>query len=177
MTVPNVDTIMNEMLERVSIELDESDESLIQYAESLIRVKYAKGFHQLASVARTTGSAVFKGLQHDVKIGQASICAEVFAIHGVEMGGHYIDTIVTVRQAPESEGGQIHLVSPCGHCRERLLQFSPECKVIIPFNSHRIKVPIRALLPAAYAVRVRERKQKKGKRKASAEARPQGGSS
>jgi cytidine deaminase len=40
-------------------------------------------------------------------------------------------------------------------CRERLLQFSPDVMVIIPFGGEVIKVPVKILLPAAYGLRNR----------------------
>lgn len=170
------ESLISDFMTRVSSlsPINQDDRELVERARRTIKTYYQKGFHQLASAARGFSGTTYDALQHDAKIGQNSGCAEFFAISYAELAGDRLHTIVTVRRAPDEEGGNCHVVAPCAMCVDRLLQFSPDVLVIVPHGEDIIKVPVRVLYPLPYAVRKRpelERMGEAGKEWASSQDR------
>ena len=64
----------------------------------------------------------------------------------VSAGERALDTVVAVHE--KAKNG---LLAPCGNCRQMLLEYCPEIKVILNDDEGRpIKVGIRDLLPFAW---------------------------
>jgi cytidine deaminase len=62
---------------------------------------------------------------------------------GAAEGDTEIAEIVAV-----DHGGNV--VSPCGMCRELILDYSPEAVAIIPGAQHLVAIPVAQLLPDKY---------------------------
>lgn len=75
-------------------------------------------------------------------MGRIAVCAEAVAIGMAAAAGDTdIDTIVTV----DRHG---HIVPPCGMCRELILDYSTDCRVILAEDR---VVSVRDLLPEKYS--------------------------
>jgi len=85
-------------------------------------------------------------------VGRLSICAEAIALGRVVMDGDgTIECAVAVRHPkPDESVRDIAVVSPCGACRENLLDFDPAATVIVPTPDGLRRVPLRSLLPVPY---------------------------
>ena len=81
-----------------------------------------------------------------------SVCAEPIALgRALLEGDGTVDTIVAVRHPkPEELDRELAVVSPCGACRELILDYWPEARIIIKNHNGLVKLPARALLPAPY---------------------------
>ncbi len=66
-------------------------------------------------------------------------------------GDGTIAAAVAVRHPkPDEADRALSVVSPCGACREMILDFDPAARVILKAAGGLVKVPIRTLLPAPY---------------------------
>jgi len=108
-----------------------ADLRLVEHAKSGILLKYEHGWHQVYAVGVDSAGNVFEGMQQDQPSGDASICAEPFAIHEATMQKRTVVTIVAVRRQRPDEGTEAHVVSPCGTCRLRMMHHNPDISVIV----------------------------------------------
>ncbi len=101
-------------------------------------------FHTVGCCLKTSSGNFYTGVNCDCIHGS---CAEFIAVgNAVSSGEHDIDTIVSVH--PDGPAG---LFSPCGNCRQMLMEYSPDCKVILADDEGNIiKTDIRELLPLAW---------------------------
>ena len=124
--------------------MDEKDLQLVEIARDLIKKRYVKDRHRIASALRTKSGRIFTGVHIEVYIGRITVCGEAVAIGAAATAGDtIIDTIVAV-----DETGRI--VSPCGMCREMIADYSPEAEVIILSEGKPEKIKISELLPYKY---------------------------
>ena len=66
-------------------------------------------------------------------------------------GDGTVATAVAVRHRKPEEGpGAPDIVSPCGACRELLMDYAPDAMVIVPGPAGPEKRPARAMLPLPY---------------------------
>lgn len=81
-----------------------------------------------------------------------SICAEAVALGRLLMDGDgTIECAVAVRHPKPDEAVQeITVVSPCGACRENLLDYDPAAQVIVNTSAGLQKIWIRDMLPRPY---------------------------
>jgi cytidine deaminase len=95
---------------------------------------------------------IWTGIHLGTTVGRMSICAEPIALARALLEGNgTVDTIVAVRHPkPEETDRELAVVSPCGACRELILDYWPEALVILKHNSELLKLPICALLPSPY---------------------------
>lgn len=101
-------------------------------------------FHTVGCCLKTSSGNFYTGVNCDCIHGS---CAEFIAVgNAVSSGEHDIDTIVSVH--PDGPAG---LFSPCGNCRQMLMEYSPDCKVILADDEENIiKTDIGELLPLAW---------------------------
>ncbi len=86
-----------------------------------------------------------------------SVCAEPIALgRALLEGDGTVDAVVAVRHPkPEETDREMAVVSPCGACRELILDHWPDALVILKDPGGLVpgglmKVPARSLLPAPY---------------------------
>lgn len=129
--------------------LGERDRELIEAARALIRKHHVAKWHTVAAALRGKDGRIWTGLHLGTSVGRLAVCAEAVALgRAIIEGDGTIDTAVAVRHPKAHESSQeIAVVSPCGGCREMILDFAPEAWVILPdLQRH----PIASLLPAPY---------------------------
>lgn len=127
-------------------ELIEQDHELIQLAFEVIERNYDnKNYnHTVGSAIRCKSGKIYTGINCD---GIHGSCAEFISMGAARSAGEReFDTIVAV-----FKGAPNHLLPPCGNCRQMLLEYSPNIKVILnDENLNMVKVSIIDLLPLAY---------------------------
>lgn len=86
-------------------------------------------------------------------VGRVDVCAEAVAVGmAVAAGEKGLDAIVAVRHPRRGSGkAAIRIVSPCGVCREMLMDYAPEVTVLMPGpRGAPVRRKIRDLLPERY---------------------------
>jgi cytidine deaminase len=126
-----------------------ADHELIAAARAVMRQHYRPGWHTVAAALRDGSGRIWTGLHLGATVGRMDVCAEVVALGRVMLEGDgRVLTAVAVRHPkPEEAEREIAVVPPCGACRELLLDYAPEARVILPGL---VKMPVRALLPVPY---------------------------
>lgn len=127
-------------------EITQEDQALIQTALCTLEKNFDDGVynHTVAAAVRCKDGRVYSGVNCD---GIHGACAEYITMGmAVSAGEREFDTIVAVHEkAPNG------LLAPCGNCRQMLIEYAPDIKVILN-NDHNeiIKVSIKDLLPFAW---------------------------
>lgn len=133
--------------------LPEADQALVHEATEAIRARYRYGRYTVGAAIRGGSGRVYAAVNLDATVGRAAVCAEAVALGAAVMAGEEtVEAVVAVRQHRRDEAGgedgpRVSVVSPCGLCRELLLDHAPEAAVIMPGRG---RVPLKALLPGPY---------------------------
>ena len=132
--------------------LTADDHTLIQAAHSVLSRHYRPFWHMVAAAVRSHDGRIWTGIHLGATVGRMSVCAEPIALgRALLEGDGTIETIVAVRHPkPEETDRELSVVSPCGACRELLLDHWPDAHVILKISQNLIKVPVRNLLVAPY---------------------------
>jgi cytidine deaminase len=124
--------------------LNTVEEDLVARAREIIRLRGKAEWHTVGCAMRTRSGRIFAAVHLEAYVGRIAVCAEAIALGmGAAEGDTEIDQIVAVDQAGD-------VVSPCGMCRELILDYSPNAKVIVPGDNGPVAVPAETLLPAKY---------------------------
>ena len=127
-------------------DITEEDKALIKIALETLEKNFDDGIynHTVGAAIRCKNGKVYSGVNCD---GIHGSCAEYITIGmAISAGELEFDTIVAVHdKAPNC------LVSPCGNCRQMLVEYSPDIKVILNNDDNKIiKVDIKDLIPFAW---------------------------
>ncbi len=127
-------------------EITEQDKELIKIALKTLENNFDDGIynHTVGAAIRCKNGKVYSGVNCD---GIHGSCAEYITIGmAISAGEREFDTIVAVHdKAPNC------LVAPCGNCRQMLVEYSPDIKVILNNDDNKIiKVDIKDLIPFAW---------------------------
>jgi len=122
-----------------------ADRELIEAARDVIRRNYDVDTerHTVGAAVRTASGEVFVGVNVYSLHGS---CAEFIALGSAIAAGHR--DFVSLASVRGAEGDE--LLPPCGNCRQMLLDYAPDCEVIVPGESGAIAVTATDLLPYAY---------------------------
>ena len=126
--------------------LNERDKELIRIGLEVLKQNFDDGVynHTVGCALRTKNGKVYKGVNCD---GIHGSCAEYVTIGtAISAGEREFDTIVAVH-----DKSQNFVISPCGNCRQMLVEYCSDIKVIL--NDEKgslIKVKARDLLPFAW---------------------------
>ena len=124
---------------------------MLEAARAAIRARYRAGWHSIGCAIHTASGRVHVGVHLECSVGRVAVCAEAIAIGAaVTAGDGEIETIVTVRQASETDE-QPAVVAPCGMCREMIADYAPEARVIVPSEDGGEAVPIGTLIPHRFS--------------------------
>ncbi|MGA8543467.1 MAG: cytidine deaminase [Thermoplasmata archaeon] len=130
---------------RVGERLRAEDRALIRAAQGALRRGFVPHYHGVAAAVRTRSGAIFLGLNVE---GIHGPCAEPVAI-GAAMtaGDRSIESMVAVTV----RGRKYPVLSPCGNCRQLLLDYAPKATVIVNFGNGRVaRVAVTDALPGAF---------------------------
>jgi len=105
-------------------------QELIDQAKKLIEKRYCKeGHHSVVAAALLTKTGkVFTALNAGTNQPSIATCAEIIAIGmaNTDDPNMEIDMIVAVRDKDS------YVISPCGKCREYIVDYGPNARVIVP---------------------------------------------
>ncbi len=132
--------------------LDSDDHALIAAAIAVLERHYRLFWHTVAAAVRSRDGRVWTGIHLGATVGRLSVCAEPIALgRALLEGDGTAETFVAVRHPkPDETDREMAVVSPCGACRELILDHCPEARVILRDGRELVKVPARALLPVPY---------------------------
>jgi len=127
------------------LELTQDDRALIAAAVDLLRARYTPSKHSVAAAVRCAGGAVYTGVNlNGTAFGP---CAEPVAIGAAITAGETdIAAIVAVCKRDE----EYQVLSPCGNCRQLMLDYAPDAMVILAVGGKPVKALARDLLPGPY---------------------------
>ena len=133
-------------------ELGGADHELVEAARDVIRRHYHPHWHMVGAALRSRDGRIWTGVHLGATVGRLSVCAEAIALgRAILDGDGTVATAVAVRHPKVDEPDQsLAVVSPCGACREMLLDFDPAATIITGPPDGLRRVPLRALLPAPY---------------------------
>lgn len=123
--------------------LDQKDIQLIEEAKRVINKIFREDNdnHTVGAAIRCKNGSIYSGVNVYTQHGT---CAEFIAIGAaISAGEMEFETVVAVR-SPEKNN---ELISPCGNCRQMLLQYAPDIKVLIQTDNGIRKCCIKELLP------------------------------
>jgi cytidine deaminase len=113
-------------------------------ATELIETRGDGGVHTVAAAARTSSGLVVTGLNLSHFTGGP--CAELVVLaNAASVGASRLELIVAV--GDRGRGA----LPPCGRCRQVLLDYQPDVRVVVPDGKGSLRaVEVRELLPGAY---------------------------
>ena len=113
---------------------------------------YRPFWHTVGAALRSRDGRIWTGIHLGATVGRLSICAEAVALgRAVIEGDGSIECAVAVRHPkPEESVREVAVVSPCGACRENLLDYDRDAAVIVQMPEGLRRVPVRALLQLPY---------------------------
>lgn len=127
-------------------EITEKDKELIKIALDVLRKNFDDGvyYHQVGCAILCKNGNIYKGVNCD---GIHGSCAEYITMGiAVSAGEREFDTIVAVHENHLNDA-----IPPCGNCRQMLVEYCPDIKVILnDENGKLIKVKASDLLPFAW---------------------------
>jgi len=130
---------------RIGKPLSAMDRGLIRIAQDTLRRGYDARRHGVAAAVRTRSGSIFVGLNLD---GIHTPCAEPVALGAaITAGDRDIQTMVAVCR----RGRRYPVLSPCGNCRQMLLDYAPNANVLVAFSSGRVaRLRVTEALPGAF---------------------------
>jgi cytidine deaminase len=127
------------------VHIDARDRELIAAATDAIRRNFREDRHTVGAAVRCSSGRTYVGVNID-SCGYGP-CAEPIAIGAAVTAGEVkVEAIVAV----EGRSGQYGVISPCGNCRQLLLDYAPEAVVLVLKDGSVAKSRVRDLLPAPY---------------------------
>jgi cytidine deaminase len=129
------------------------DRALIAAASEVLERCYRPGRHTVGSAVLCPSGKIYVGV--NVEACGYGPCAEPVAIGAAfSQGEQAISAIVAVKKKRGS--GKIVVLSPCGNCRQLVLDYSPDAVVLYSLNGHVHKATAAELLPGAYRTKFDE---------------------
>ena len=129
-------------------------EELIEKARQLIQKRYDKAGHHsvVAAAVLTESGKVFTALNAGTNQPSIATCAEIIAIGmaNTDDPKMAIDLIVAVRDR------EAYVISPCGKCREYIVDYGPNARVVVPAKNEKgyEVVSAASLIPNKYEKKV-----------------------
>jgi cytidine deaminase len=126
--------------------LNEKDQELIEAAKSVIRKNFVPDRHQVGAAIRTKSGRIYSGVH--LESPGIDICAEPVALGmAISNGEREFDSIVAVGMG---DGKEPYVLSPCGICRELIVNYGKDISVIFVENGDIKKCKASELLPGPY---------------------------
>lgn len=123
--------------------IDNNDLKLIEEAKKVINKNFdeVNENHTVGVALRCKNGNIYVGVN---VYAQHSSCAEYIAMGtAITAGEREFDTIVAVKSPKKNNA----LIPPCGNCRQLLMQYAPDIKVLIQTEDGIQKFFIKELLP------------------------------
>lgn len=125
--------------------LTPDDEKLIEAARDVLRRNYVPVRHTVGAAVRCSSGRIYTGI--NVEACGYGPCAEPIAIGtAFSNGERELRAIVAVC----THSDDYPVLSPCGNCRQLLIDYAPDAMVILVNDGEVVKTQARNLLPGAY---------------------------
>lgn len=126
------------------VSLNKKDLELVQEVKTFLLKNYSFQKHHAASIL-VCGSHKYYSLHLDTK--GFDVCAEPGNINQAILSGEKeFTTIISAGYYDED----VHIINPCGNCRQLFLTFCPLVKVIVNYKNKLSKIEASNLLPFPY---------------------------
>ena len=125
--------------------IDADDKALIAKAADTLHKRYREGRHGVAAAVLCGSGKVYGGV--NVEACGYGPCAEAVAMGTAFTAG---ETEVLACVAVCKEGDEYPVLSPCGNCRQMLIDYAPDASVILSVDGQAVKTTARNLLPGPY---------------------------
>ena len=123
-------------------QLDTQDGQLIEAAQQVLERCYRPVKHTVGAAVRAGSGAVYAAV--NVEACGYAPCAETIAL-GMAFSNAETQVISVVAV---NESGAV--LSPCGNCRQMMLDYAPDALVILSNDGAECKTEARNLLPGCY---------------------------
>lgn len=125
--------------------LSVADQNLLELARDVIARRGKADVHEIGAAVRTRSGRTFAAVHLEAYVGRVAVCAEAIALGmAAAVGDTDIEAVVAVRRSGE-------VVSPCGMCRELVLDYAPDARVILLEGDELATVDLASLLPRKYS--------------------------
>lgn len=124
------------------------DEELVAAATAAVTGAYDPERHFVGAAIRTTGGAVYTGVNLQAYVTRISVCAEPIALGQAVLAGDG-EVARAVAVFHPKEGAPV-VCSPCGMCRELLGDYGATAEIIVPGGLGPTTMGIAELLPNKY---------------------------
>jgi cytidine deaminase len=121
------------------------DEELIEAARETLRRGYRPGRHGVAAAVRCESERIYTGVNIEAIHGP---CAEPVALGAAFANGERVIACMVAVVISDEEPYPV--LSPCGNCRQMLLDYCPDAAVIYRDGDEVRKDCMTDLLPGAY---------------------------
>jgi cytidine deaminase len=126
-------------------EIDQTDRDLIRAASEVLERNYLDSRHTVGAAVLCASGKTYVGV--NIESCGYGPCAEPITIgRAISDGERELQRIVAVG----GPGTPHEVRSPCGNCRQLLMDYAPDCWVILPHGGKVMKIKARDLLPDAY---------------------------
>ena len=125
-------------------QIDAMDLKLIEAAKEVIQKNYHPNRHCVGAAVLCASGKIYTGI--NIEACGYGPCAEPIAIGAAfTVGEREILAIVAVYK----NGDAYEVISPCGNCRQLLMDYAPEAMIIFRYDAKVLKTQARSLLPGA----------------------------
>lgn len=145
---------VNEQNGKDALTVDETDQELIVAAEATLERAFRPEQHTVGCAVRTASGKIYVGV--NIKACGYGPCAEPIALGAAFTAGEKLITEIVAVRRQESVSGY-RVVSPCGNCRQLLVDYASAATVILMENEVIQKFIAVDLLPGYYRTRWNER--------------------
>lgn len=121
------------------------DRELIAAAQDVLERSYRPVRHTVGAAVRSGSGRIYVGV--NVEACGYGPCAEPIALGAAFSNGER-EILAMVAVCVRDDG--FGVLSPCGNCRQLLMDYCPTAEVILEIAGKMAKSPVRDLLPAAY---------------------------
>jgi len=127
--------------------VDNETTILIERTKQFLKNHYKQDRHHVACALVTAGNTYFS-LHLDTS--GYDICAEPIAISNALAAGETNFETITAVYWDGNESHEPIIISPCGDCRQMLIEYAPNLKVIVEGQEGPETISIEELLPHSY---------------------------
>ncbi|MET9677327.1 cytidine deaminase [Streptomyces sp. NPDC006482] len=127
----------------MTTQAEQVDHELVQAAAGIARTRCRGDNHTMAAAARAQDGRIVTAVNAYHFTGGP--CAELVVLGAAAAQGAY-DLVAIVAVGDRDRG----VVPPCGRCRQVLLDYFPDLKVIVGSGDRLRAVPVADLLPETY---------------------------
>ena len=126
-------------------QLNTEDHELIEAAINILKVNYHPIKHQVGSALRASSGKIYSAV-NVYSIGYAVHAESIALGEAISAGEREFVSIVAVKKMEEN----YPVISPCGNCRQLMLDYASEAMVIFNFKGQALKAKASDLLPGPY---------------------------